>query len=233
MSLLEFQNVFVNYGPIQAVKDVSLKIDAGEIVTILGANGAGKSTLLMSVYSQPTISMGNILLNGQPIQNRPTHTITQLGISIAPERRRIFPKLTTAENLWIGAYGQSKKSSTTLLNEVYELFPKLFERQSQRAGTLSGGEQQMLAIGRALMSQPKLLLLDEPSLGLAPQTTQHLFQILKKINQSGTTLLLVEQNAYAALSIAHRGYVLVNGQVSLTGHSEGLRHNPEVIAAYL
>lgn len=230
-ALLSFQNVTVHYGPIEALSEVSLDVYENEIVALLGANGAGKSTLLMSLYSQPRIRFGKILYQEKPIHHLPTHEIISKGIAIAPEQRRIFDKLSVEENLLMGAY--IKKASTQIFKDVYDLFPILFDRKNQRAGTLSGGEQQMLAMGRALMSQPKLFLLDEPSLGLAPQIVYQLMLILKKLNQQGTTLLLVEQNAYSALEISHRAYVLVNGRVFIQGSSHELLKNKNIQEAYL
>lgn len=232
--LLAFKHVFAKYGAIQALYDVSLEVYANEIVTIIGANGAGKSTLLMTLFSHPRISEGEILFHHQPIHHLPTHKIAELGIAIAPERRRIFLKMSTEENLLMGAL--LPKDQSTLknnLDKVYTLFPILASRRLQRAGTLSGGEQQMLSMGRSLMSNPQLFLLDEPSLGLAPQITAQIFKILKEIAAMGTTILLVEQNAHAALNLADRGYVLVNGKIELQGDGKSLLANPKVKTAYL
>lgn len=234
MTLLSFQNVSVHYGPIEALSAINIDVQENEIVTLLGANGAGKSSLLMSLFGQPRIKSGQILFRNEAIHHLPTHKIIAKGIALSPERRRIFDKLTVTENLLMGAYViRDKAQIQTSLKDVFDLFPVLFDRKDQRAGTLSGGEQQMLAMGRALMIRPKLFLLDEPSLGLAPQVVSHLLTILKKLNQQGTTMLLVEQNAYAALEIAHRGYVLVNGRVFLSGQAKDLLANKNIQAAYL
>ncbi|MBS0286781.1 MAG: ABC transporter ATP-binding protein [Proteobacteria bacterium] len=231
--LLSFENVCASYGAIQALHDVCLHIYENEIVTLLGANGAGKTSLLMSLYHQPKIASGKILFQGNPIHHRQTHEISSLGIAIAPERRRIFVKMSTYENLLMGAYLLNKNQIAQNLEKVYALFPILKERQHQRAGTLSGGEQQMLSMGRSLMSSPKLFLLDEPSLGLAPLVVVQLFKVLKEISKMGTTILLVEQNAHLALKLAHRAYVLVNGKIELEGPSHELIANPKVQSAYL
>jgi branched-chain amino acid transport system ATP-binding protein len=232
--ILSFQHVFAKYGAIQALYDVSLDVYPHEIVTIIGANGAGKSTLLMSLFGHPKINAGSIMYQGHPIHHLPTHHISGLGVSIAPERRRIFVKMTTEENLLMGTLNLTDKNQIQQnLTKVYDLFPILATRRLQRAGTLSGGEQQMLSMGRSLMSNPKLFLLDEPSLGLAPQIVKQIFTILKEIAASGTTILLVEQNAYAALTIANRGYVLVNGKMELSGTGAELLASPQVKSAYL
>ena len=231
--LLSFHHIIARYGAIIALHDVSVHIHEGEIVTLVGANGAGKTTLLMSLFSQPRISGGEILFEGNPIHRLPTHDIAKLGISLSPEGRRVFPKMTVEENILLGIAHQPKLKTRTALKEIYDLFPILGERKSQRAGTLSGGEQQMLAMGRSLIAKPKLFLLDEPSLGLAPQITRHIFKILKQINEQGTTIFLVEQNALAALNLAHRGYVLTNGQVTLEGSGQELLQNRLIQSAYL
>jgi branched-chain amino acid transport system ATP-binding protein len=225
-SLLSFQQIVASYGAIKALKGVSLDVYEKEIVTLIGANGAGKSTLLMSLFGLPPISSGKILFKGNPVHHLKTHEIAALGVAIAPEGRRIFPKMLTEENLLLGGPLQN-------LPKIYDLFPILKQRRKQRAGTLSGGEQQMLAIGRALMSSPTLFLLDEPSLGLAPKLVHTLFEVLKEIAKSGTTILLVEQNAYHALNLADRAYVLVNGQVQLTGEAKALLKDPQIQLAYL
>ncbi len=231
--LLSIEHVHVSYGAIKALHDVSLKIEENEIVTLIGANGAGKTSLLMSLYGQPPIKSGAIFFKGEPIHHLPTHEIAPLGIAIAPERRRIFVKMTTQENLLMGAYLLNQASINDNLEKIYGLFPLLKERRHQRAGTLSGGEQQMLSMGRSLMSSPSLFLLDEPSLGLAPQVVIHLFQTLKEIAKMGTTILLVEQNAHLALKLANRAYVLVNGHIQLEGTGQDLLSNPQVQSAYL
>ncbi|HNW77892.1 MAG TPA: ABC transporter ATP-binding protein [Candidatus Competibacteraceae bacterium] len=231
--LLDIQQLDARYGAIQALRGVSLRVERGEIVTLIGANGAGKSTLLMSIFGDPRPSAGHIRYLGRDITGLPTHAIAKLGIAQAPEGRRIFPAMRVEENLLMGATPLGMQHIDTDLIKVFELFPRLKERRDQRAGTLSGGEQQMLAIGRALMSRPQLLLLDEPSLGLAPLVTQRIFAILGEIRATGTTIFLVEQNARQALKLAQRGYVLVNGAIRLSGSGEELLANPEVRQAYL
>ncbi|MBS0288675.1 MAG: ABC transporter ATP-binding protein [Proteobacteria bacterium] len=231
--LLAINQVSVSYGAIIALHNVSLTVNHKEIVALIGANGAGKSTLLMTIFAQPRLKKGEILYQGKPIHHLETYQIAKQGIAISPERRRIFVKMTTQENLLMGAYTKPKDDIKRNLAKVYDLFPILAARQNQRAGTLSGGEQQMLAMGRALMSSPTLFLLDEPSLGLAPQIVNQLFRILKEIAQMGTTILLVEQNAYHALMLADRAYVLVNGQIQLTGSGQTLLADPQIQAAYL
>lgn len=231
--LLKIDHVSAHYGAIQALSDVSLEIHEGEILALIGANGAGKSTLLMSLFSQPKISKGEIYLSGRPISKLATHEIAKLGVSISPEGRRIFPKMTTEENLELGALHSPSKRYRQNLEKVYMLFPILKQRRHMRAGTLSGGEQQMLAMGRSLMAEPKLFLLDEPSLGLAPQIAKQIFAILKEINQAGTTVFLVEQNAHAALSLASRGYVLTNGKITAEGTGQALLNQHDIKAAYL
>ncbi len=231
--MLDIQQLDARYGAIQALRGVSLRVERGEIVTLIGANGAGKSTLLMSIFGDPRPSAGHIRYLGRDITGLPTHAIAKLGIAQAPEGRRIFPAMRVEENLLMGATPLGMQHIDTDLIKVFELFPRLKERRDQRAGTLSGGEQQMLAIGRALMSRPQLLLLDEPSLGLAPLVTQRIFAILGEIRATGTTIFLVEQNARQALKLAQRGYVLVNGAIRLSGSGEELLANPEVRQAYL
>lgn len=232
--MLELIEVHTHYGQIEALKGVSLQVRKGEIVTIIGANGAGKSTLLMTICGSPQASAGTIRFEGEDITYLPTYEIVRRGISQAPEGRRIFPRMTVLENLQMGAVPNGGRYFDEDVEHVFALFPRLRERQNQRAGTLSGGEQQMLCIGRALMARPKLLLLDEPSLGLAPMLVRTIFQSIVEINRSrGLTILLVEQNAYQALKIAHRGYVLATGQIVMEGTGTQLLADPEVRAAYL
>jgi branched-chain amino acid transport system ATP-binding protein len=230
--MLKLEKVHAHYGPIEALKGVDLYVKKGEIVSLIGSNGAGKSTCLMTISGVLKSSSGEVLVNGTDISGLSAHTIVQMGISQVPEGRRIFPKLTVIENLEMGAFlGRGDFSS--LLEGVYRLFPILKERSKQFGGTLSGGEQQMLAIGRALMSKPEILLLDEPSLGLAPIMVAKIFKTIQEINKEGVTVLLVEQNARAALRLSDRGYVLENGAVALEGESEDLLNNERVRHAYL
>lgn len=231
--LLEFRQVDVFYGQIQALKQVSLTVNEGETVALIGANGAGKSTLLMSIFGQPRIAAGEIRYRGEDISRRSTHFIASNGIAQAPEERRIFADMTVEENLLMGTIPVGSRYQNEDKARMYQLFPRLEERRAQRAMTLSGGEQQMLAIARALMSRPKLLLLDEPSLGLAPLVVKQIFQILRELTQQGMTLFLVEQNAHHALKLSDRAYVMVNGQIQLTGTGRELLNNPEVRNAYL
>ncbi|MBI3900034.1 MAG: ABC transporter ATP-binding protein [Gammaproteobacteria bacterium] len=231
--LLQLTNVEAHYGHIAALKGVDIDVRRGEIVTLIGANGAGKSTLLMTLCGRPRASSGRIVFDGDDITHRPTFEIVRMGIALAPEGRRIFPRLTVLENLQIGATTVAATHFSEDLARVFELFPVLAQRRDQRGGTLSGGEQQMLAIARALMARPRLLLLDEPSLGLAPLLIQQIFRVISAINAQGTTVLLVEQNAYHALKLAHRGYVLAAGGVALQGSGTELMANPDVRAAYL
>ncbi|HHJ4447358.1 TPA: ABC transporter ATP-binding protein [Raoultella ornithinolytica] len=231
--LLEFRQVDVFYGQIQALKQVSLTVNEGETVALIGANGAGKSTLLMSIFGQPRIAAGEIRYRGEDISRRSTHFIASNGIAQAPEGRRIFADMTVEENLLMGTIPVGSRYQNEDKARMYQLFPRLEERRAQRAMTLSGGEQQMLAIARALMSRPKLLLLDEPSLGLAPLVVKQIFQILRELTQQGMTLFLVEQNAHHALKLSDRAYVMVNGQIQLTGTGRELLNNPEVRNAYL
>jgi branched-chain amino acid transport system ATP-binding protein len=235
MPMLELKNIKTFYGNIQALKDVSIKISEGEIITLIGANGAGKSTTLMSICGIVPPRSGEVLFMGQPIQDLPPNSIVALGISQVPEGRRIFPYLSVAENLDMGAFLRNDKEEIKRdIEYIYELFPILAERRNQAGGTLSGGEQQMLAISRALMAKPRLLLMDEPSLGLAPLIVKQIFGIIKKINaESKTTIFLVEQNANMALKVAHRGYVMETGQVSLSDTAENLLANDAVRKAYL
>ena len=232
--MLELRQVNTYYGKIQALQDVSIRIDDGEIVTLIGANGAGKSTTLMTVCGILHPRSGEIVWNGAPIHQLPPHDIVKLGISQVPEGRLIFPELTVRENLDLGAFLRNDRDGIARdLDYVFELFPILKERISQQGGTLSGGEQQMLAVGRALMARPKLLLLDEPSLGLAPIIIQQIFSIIQKVNADGTTVFLVEQNANQALRIAHRGYVMENGRIAMEGRASDLLASEEVRKAYL
>ncbi|CAI0706816.1 LIV-I protein F [Serratia entomophila] len=232
-AMLEFRNVDVFYGPIQALRQVSLQVNEGETVALIGANGAGKSTLLMSIFGQPRISGGQILFRGEDISRRSTHFVASSGIAQAPEGRRIFPDMSVEENLLMGTITVGNRYVQEDLQRMFELFPRLKERRNQRAMTMSGGEQQMLAIARALMSRPKLLLLDEPSLGLAPIIVKQIFGVLRELTRSGMTLFLVEQNANHALKLSDRGYVMVNGQIRLSGSGEELLSNQEVRKAYL
>lgn len=234
MSLLRVRGVHTFYGQIEALKGIDIEVGKGEIVTLIGANGAGKSTLLMTICGKPAAARGSIVFEGHEISRRPTHQIVRLGIAQSPEGRRIFPRMTVLENLQMGAVASGPAQFEADLARVFKLFPLLAERQAQRGGTLSGGEQQMLAIGRALMSRPRLLLLDEPSLGLAPLLVKQIFETIREINtQEGVTVLLVEQNAYHALKLAHRGYVLVNGRITMAGTGRELLADREVRAAYL
>jgi branched-chain amino acid transport system ATP-binding protein len=230
--LLELDDVHVYYGKIEAIRGISFEVDEGEIVTLIGANGAGKSTTLKTISGLRTVAQGEIRFNGQVITRMPGHKRVLAGISQAPEGRGIFPGMTVVENLHMGAYARSGDFSKDLA-KVYDLFPRLAERKRQAGGTLSGGEQQMLAIGRALMSEPKVLLLDEPSMGLAPMLVNQIFSIIEEINRRGTTILLVEQNAQQALKIAHRAYVLETGQIVKSAPAADLLNDPEVKAAYL
>ncbi|HPE59149.1 MAG TPA: ABC transporter ATP-binding protein [Thiolinea sp.] len=231
--MLEIQDVSASYGPIQALRGVSMDVREGEIVTLIGANGAGKSTLLMTIFGDPQASSGSIRYQGQEITRIPMHEISRLGIAQVPEGRRIFPGMSVEENLRMGTMPIGDEHQETDLQAMFAMFPRLKERRNQRAGTLSGGEQQMLAIGRALMSRPRLLLLDEPSLGLAPLIVRQILSSLRTIANQGTTIFLVEQNANHALRLADRGYVMVNGEIKLSGTGEALLANPEVRNAYL
>jgi branched-chain amino acid transport system ATP-binding protein len=232
-TLMEFKDVDVHYGPIQALKKVSLTVMEGEIVTLIGANGAGKSTLLMSIFGQPRISSGEIIYRGEDISQKSAHYVASHGLAQSPEGRRIFPSMSVEENLLMGTIPIGMDHAEEDMQHMFELFPRLLERRNQRASTMSGGEQQMLAIARALMSRPKLLLLDEPSLGLAPIIVKQIFQILKDVASTGMTIFLVEQNANHALKLANRGYVMVNGEIRMTGTGAELLVNPEVREAYL
>jgi len=233
--ILELKDVHTSYGNIDALKGISLAVYPGEIVTIIGANGAGKSTALMSICGVVPLKGGEIFYNGAPIHGKPADTLPQLGLCQVPEGRRIFPRLSVEDNLEMGAFFRRDPSGmATDMDRMFKLFPVLEERRKQLGGTLSGGEQQMLAIGRALMSRPKLLLLDEPSLGLAPIIVQHIFDIIRDINaEEDTTILLVEQNANIALQLAKRGYVLETGKIIMQDEAKKLLHNPEIRKAYL
>lgn len=232
--MLKVNEIDVFYGNIQALKGVSLQVEEGEIVTLIGANGAGKTTLLHTISGLLKPKNGSIEYLGKPIHGRPAQQIVREGISHVPEGRRVFANMTVEENLDLGAYlRKDSKEIKKDLEKIYELFPRLFERKKQQAGTLSGGEQQMLAMGRALMARPKLLLLDEPSMGLAPLLVQTIFKIIEEINQNGTTILLVEQNAHMALSIAKRAYVIETGRVVISGTSKELQQSEQIREAYL
>lgn len=232
--MLVLDQIHTYYDRIHALKGVSLTVERGEIVTLIGSNGAGKTTTLRTISGLLKPRAGNILLEGAPIDELPAHEITRLGISHSPEGRRIFARLTVAENLEMGAFARNDKQGIRQdMARVLELFPRLRERLHQRGGTLSGGEQQMLAMARALMSRPRLLLLDEPSMGLAPLLVEQIFQIIRNINEQGVTILLVEQNAHVALSIAHRAYVLETGAIVLTGPAADVLASPQVREAYL
>ena len=232
--LLSIRGVTAFYGRVRALKGVDLDVNAGEIVALIGANGAGKSTLMMTVCGNPRARDGAITFDGRDITRLPTHEIARLKLAQAPEGRRIFPRMTILENLQMGATVSAESEFAADLERVLTLFPRLRQRLTQRGGTLSGGEQQMLAIARALMSRPRLLLLDEPSLGLAPLIVRQIFDAIKRLNtDDGLTVFLVEQNAYHALKLAHRGYVMVNGLITLSGTGRELLDRPEVKSAYL
>jgi len=233
--MLKISNVETFYGKIQALRGVDLDVNDGEIVSLIGSNGAGKSTLLMTISGVNKAKRGNIVFNGENIENRQPHKIVDMGICQVPEGRRIFSRLTVEENLRLGAHANEKgKYFENDIKEVYDLFPVLSDRKTQRGGTLSGGEQQMLAIGRALMSKPKVLLLDEPSLGIAPKLVNQIFLSIKNINkEKNVTIFLVEQNAKKALELADRAYVLVNGKVTIKGSGQELLKNKDIQAAYL
>ncbi|MCM8735921.1 branched-chain amino acid transport system ATP-binding protein [Azospirillum oryzae] len=232
--MLKVSGVHTFYGAIEALKGIDIEIGAGEIVSLIGANGAGKSTLLMTICGSPRARQGRVFFEGEDITDLPTHEIVRRGIAQSPEGRRIFPRMTVLENLQMGSIVAQPGSFDRELERVLTLFPRLKERINQRAGTMSGGEQQMLAIGRALMSQPRLLLLDEPSLGLAPLIVKQIFQVIQEINrEQKMTVFMVEQNAFHALKLAHRAYVMVTGKITMTGTGAQLLADPEVRSAYL
>jgi branched-chain amino acid transport system ATP-binding protein len=234
MPMLEVEDVHTFYGNIEALKGVSLTVEEGECVTLIGSNGAGKSTTLRSISGLTPPRQGSITFEGRELSETPPQEVVSLGISLAPEGRHIFPRMSARENLELGAY--LRRDSSELegdFERVYSLFPRLKERERQKGGTMSGGEQQMLAIGRALMARPKLLLLDEPSMGIAPVLVERIYETIAQINDQGTTILLVEQNANFALDVSSRGYVLETGKVAVTDRTDALRENPEVQRAYL
>jgi branched-chain amino acid transport system ATP-binding protein len=234
MALLEVNDIHAHYGGIEALKGVSLSVDEGEVVTLIGSNGAGKSTTLRAITGLTPASSGSVVIDGEDVTRVPAHEIVDRGIALSPEGRHCFPRMTVRENLDLGAYRRSKDTGVAAdLERVFELFPRLKEREKQKAGTMSGGEQQMLAMGRALMANPKVLLLDEPSMGLAPNLVQRIYETIAEINRGGMTILLVEQNANYALDVSRRGYVLETGRVVLEGESDMLRTDPEVQRAYL
>jgi branched-chain amino acid transport system ATP-binding protein len=233
MSVLEIQDLKVCYGGIVALNGISFSVDEGKIVTLIGANGAGKSTTLRSIMGLVPITSGTITYNGVKLNGMDTRKIVELGLVLVPEGRRVFANLSTLENLKIGGYLQDKSHEQQSLERVYELFPRLKERHWQLAGTLSGGEQQMLAVGRALMANPKMIMMDEPSLGLAPLVVKDIFSIIKRINEAGVTVLLIEQNANVALRTAHTGYVMETGNITLTGPGKELLENEQIKFAYL
>ncbi|MGH2531963.1 MAG: ABC transporter ATP-binding protein [Thermomicrobiales bacterium] len=230
--MLQVRDIHTYYGRIEALKGISLEVKKGEIVTLIGSNGAGKSTTLKTISGLVPPRQGQILFNDKPLHGVPAHKVAAMGIVQSPEGRRVFPRMTVIENLEMGAFSRGKADPHDL-SRVFDLFPRLKERVSQKAGTLSGGEQQMLAIGRALMARPTLLLLDEPSMGLAPILVEAIFEVVKDINVQGTTVLLVEQNALMALAVAHRGYVLQTGRIVLTDSGPALLNNEMVRKAYL
>jgi branched-chain amino acid transport system ATP-binding protein len=234
VALLEIKNMSVHYGRIQAIEDLTISVDQGEVVTLIGANGAGKTSTMRAVAGLLSLSHGSITLDGEDITKLKGHRRVQRGISLAPEGRGIFPSMTVMENLDMGAYGRKDKAGIKEDHErVFDLFPRIKERLGQKGGTMSGGEQQMLAIGRALMSRPRILLLDEPSMGLAPQFIRQVFAIIRQVNEQGTTVLLVEQNANQALALADRAYVLETGQITHAGTGAEILANPAVKEAYL
>jgi len=236
-TVLELEDIHTYYGSIQALKGISLTVDQGEIVTLIGANGAGKSTTLRSINGLNNPRRGRIRFQGRDITHSSAHDIVEQGISQSPEGRRLFPRMSVLENLEMGTFQRADRGNRKAVGEdldrVYELFPRLNERKQQKAGTLSGGEQQMVAIGRALMARPKLLLLDEPSMGLAPIFVERIFEIIEEINSQGTPILLVEQNALMALDVANRGYVLETGKIALADDAKKLKQNPDVQRTYL
>ncbi|CAN0625135.1 branched chain amino acid/phenylalanine ABC transporter ATP binding subunit LivF [Burkholderia multivorans] len=231
--MLKLEQVHTHYGAVEALSGVSIEVNKGEIVTLIGSNGAGKTTLMMTVCGTPRASKGRVLFEGRDITAMPTHDIMRRGLAISPEGRRVFPSLTVLENLKMGGFFASRDEIDAGVEHVYRLFPRLKERSGQRAGTMSGGEQQMLAIGRALMSKPRLLLLDEPTLGLAPLVIAQIFDIIRTIRDEGVTVFLVEQNANKALQVADRGYVLETGRVVLADTGANLLANDQIKRAYL
>lgn len=234
MSMLEIENLEVYYGAINAIKGISFNVEQGEIIALIGANGAGKTTILHTVTGLVAAKHGSIRFNGKELTKTPAHKIVAMGMAHVPEGRRVFAQLSVYENLMLGAYTRKDKTEINeTIERVYERFPRLKERRSQSAGTLSGGEQQMLAMGRALMSKPSIILMDEPSMGLSPLYVSEIFDIIQEINKSGTTVLLVEQNAKKALSIANRAYVLETGNIALSGDAHELMDNEQVKKAYL
>jgi branched-chain amino acid transport system ATP-binding protein len=233
VAMLEVNSIHTFYGNIEALKGISLEVNEGEVVTLIGSNGAGKSTTLRSISGLSPPREGSIRFEGNEIGETPPQDIVRLGISQAPEGRKCFPRMTVRENLELGAYLRRDARVTDDMDRVFDLFPRLKERERQKAGTMSGGEQQMLAIGRALMANPKLLLLDEPSMGLAPVLVDRIYETIAEINKQGTTILLVEQNANYALDVSNRAYVLETGAIALSDSSSSLRENPEVQKAYL
>ena len=234
MAMLEVEDIHTWYGNISALRGISLTVEEGEIVTLIGGNGAGKSTTLRSITALTPARKGSVRLEGKDITKTQPANIVSTGISLVPEGRRCFPRMTVRENLDLGAFLRKDKAGITSdIDRIFDLFPRLKEREKQKAGTMSGGEQQMLAIGRAMMARPRLLLLDEPSMGLAPLFVDRIYDTIREINEAGTTILLVEQSATHALSVAGRGYVLETGSVALTDTSESLRTNPDVQKAYL
>lgn len=231
--MLEVRDLVSSYGRIEVLHGISLKVRGGEIVALVGANGAGKTTLLRAISGVQPIKAGQVLFDSQPIQAIPAHRRLMLGMAQVPEGRHVFPTLTVEDNLRLGAYRRTREETTLGLDAVYAIFPVLATRRSQIAGGLSGGQQQMLAMGRAMMSRPKLMLLDEPSMGLAPVLVEQVFEVIRRLASEGVTILLVEQNAYAALATADRGYVIETGQIALTGTGRELLADPKVRAAYL
>jgi branched-chain amino acid transport system ATP-binding protein len=231
--MLKVNNLDVYYGAIHAIKNISFNVEQGEIVTLIGANGAGKTTTLQTISGLIKPKTGNIVLNNKSIENYGAHNILGLGMAQVPEGRRVFSRMTVEENLEMGAFIRTDKNIYSDISDMYKKFPRLGERKKQLAGTMSGGEQQMLAIARALMARPKLLLMDEPSMGLAPILVEEIFDTIREINRSGTTILLVEQNAHMALSIAHRAYVLETGKIIMEGDAQNLLNDEKVKEAYL
>ncbi|VVE88218.1 ABC transporter ATP-binding protein [Pandoraea bronchicola] len=231
--MLKLEQIHTHYGAVEALSGVSIEVNKGEIVTLIGSNGAGKTTLMMTVCGTPRASSGRVMFEGNDITARPTHEIMRMGLAISPEGRRVFPSLTVIENLKMGGFFASRDEIEAGMDHVFKLFPRLAQRGKQRAGTMSGGEQQMLAIGRALMSRPRLLLLDEPTLGLAPLVIAQIFDIIRAIREEGVTVFLVEQNANKALHVADRGYVLETGRVVLADSADNLLANDDIKRAYL